>query len=51
LRKFKEEGAEGLADRSPGRPAGVRKVTLAAIEEVRKLAQNPELGAFRVHAV
>ncbi len=28
----------------------MRKVTLAAIEEVRKLAQNPELGAFRVHA-
>ena len=50
LKRFKEEGAEGLAKRTPGRPAGVRKVTLAAIEEVRKLAQNPEIGAFRVHA-
>ena len=50
LKRFKEEGAEGLADRFPGRPAGVRKVTLAAIEEVRKLAQNPQIGAFRVHA-
>ena len=50
LQRFKEEGAEGLAGRSPGRPAGVRKVTLAAIEEVRKLAQNPQIGAFRVHA-
>ena len=50
LGRFKEEGAEGLADKPYGRPAGVRKVTLAAIEEVRKLAQNPELGAFRVHA-
>ena len=25
-------------------------MTLAAIEEVRKLAQNPQIGAFRVHA-
>lgn len=50
LGRFKEKGAEGLADRSPGRPAGVRKVNLAAIEEVRKLAQNPQIGAFRVHA-
>lgn len=26
-------------------------MTIAAIEEVRKLAQNPQIGAFRVHAV
>ena len=25
-------------------------MSLAAIEEVRKLAQNPQIGAFRVHA-
>jgi len=50
LRRFAEEGAEGLGERPRGRPAGVRRVTLAAIEEVRKLARNPELGAFRVHA-
>ena len=50
LKRFEEEGAEGLADGPRGRPAGVRKVTLAAIEEVRKLAQNPQIGAFRVHA-
>lgn len=25
-------------------------MTLAAIEEVRKLAQNPQIGAFRAHA-
>jgi putative transposase len=50
LKRFKEEGAAGLADKPYGRPAGVRKVTLAAIEEVRKLAQNPQIGAFRVHA-
>jgi transposase len=50
LGRFKEEGAAGLADKPYGRPARVRKVTLAAIEEVRKLAQNPQIGAFRVHA-
>jgi hypothetical protein len=50
LGRFEEEGAEGLADKPHGRPAGVRRVTLAAIEEVRKLAQNPQIGAFRVHA-
>ena len=50
LRRFREEGDAGLAYKSPGRPPGVRKVTLAAIEEVRKLAQNPEIGAFRVHS-
>ena len=50
LGRFKEEGAEGLADKPYGRPAGVRKVTLAAIEEVRKLARNPQIGAFRVHS-
>lgn len=50
LERFKEEGATGLADKPHGRPVGVRKVTIAAIEEVRKLAQNPELGAFRVYS-
>src|SRR5215212_3293506 len=50
LRRFGEEGAEGLGERPHGRPAGVRKVDLRAIEEVRKLARNPELGAFRVYA-
>lgn len=50
LERFKAEGAEGLKDKPHGRPAGVRKVTLAAIEEVRKLARNPELGASRVKA-
>jgi len=49
LKRFKEEGAEGLKDKPHGRPAGVRKVTLGAIEEIRKLAQNPQIGAFRVH--
>jgi hypothetical protein len=46
----KEEGIEGLADKPFGRPAGVRKVDIRAIEAVRKLAQNPNIGAFRVQA-
>lgn len=50
LKRFREEGTAGLKDRQRGRPTGVRKVTLAAIEEVRKLAQNPEIGASRVQA-
>ncbi len=40
----------GLEDRPFGRPPGVRKVDFAAVEAIRKLAQNPGLGAFRVHA-
>jgi len=50
LERWKDEGVEGLEDKPFGRPAGVRKVNFAAIEAVRKLAQNPELGAFRVQA-
>src|SRR3712207_4074788 len=50
LERWKERGFEGLADGSPGRPPGVRKADFAAVEAIRKLAQNPGLGAFRVHA-
>jgi putative transposase len=50
LRRWIEEGEEGLEDKPYGRPAGVRKVDLTAIEAVRRLQQNPELGEFRVHA-
>src|SRR5215204_2980732 len=50
LRRWLEEGADGLEDRPRGRPKGVRKVDLGAIDAVRRLQQNPELGAFRVHA-
>ena len=49
-RRFEEEGEEGLRDRSTGRPRGVHKVDLRAMNEVRKLQENQELGAFRVHA-
>jgi putative transposase len=50
LKRWIEEGEEGLEDRPHGRPKGVRKVTLKDIEAVRRLQQNPELGEFRVHA-
>jgi len=50
LRRWIEEGVAGLEDRPKGRPAGVRKVDLRAIEAVRRLQENPNLGAFRVHA-
>jgi len=50
LERWKDAGFEGLADGTPGRPAGVRKVNFAAVEAIRRLAKNPGLGAFRVHA-
>jgi len=50
LRRWVEEGVDGLEDRPHGRPPGVRRVDLKAIEAVRRLQRNPNLGAFRVHA-
>ncbi len=50
LERWKEGGLEGLGDGQPGRPPGVRKADFAAVEAIRKLAQNPGLGAFRIHA-
>ena len=50
LERWKQGGFEGLSDGPPGRPPGVRKADFAAVEAIRRLAQNPGLGAFRVHA-
>ncbi len=50
LRRWIEEGVRGLEPRSRARKDGVRKVDLRAIAEIRKLQENPEIGAFRVHA-
>src|SRR5215216_6428768 len=47
LRKWIAEGVQGLEDKPRG---GVRKVDLRAMNEVRKLQENPELGEFRVQA-
>jgi len=50
LGRWAEEGPEGLEDKPHGRPPGVRKVTLKAMEAIRRFQQNPHLGEFRVHA-
>src|SRR5215203_5587408 len=50
LRRWAEEGPAGLEDRPHGRPPGVRKVTLKAMEAIRRLQENPHLGEFRIHA-
>ncbi len=50
LRKWAEEQFAGIAEhsRAPHQPAS--KTTLKAMHEVKKLAENPELGAYRVSA-
>ncbi|MCC6626974.1 MAG: helix-turn-helix domain-containing protein [Chloroflexi bacterium] len=50
LRRWFAEGVAGLDDKSRVPKAGVRKVDLRAIEAVRHLQENPELGAFRIQA-
>jgi transposase len=50
LRRWKEEGVDGLADKSHANTRPVRKVDLATKQAVYKLQENPELGAFRIHA-
>jgi putative transposase len=50
LGRWIEEGEAGLEDRPPGRPRGVRKMDLATMDFIRRAQENPELGAFRVHA-
>ena len=50
LRRWAEEGSAGLEDRPHGRPPGVSKVTLKAMEAVRRFQENPKLGEFRIHA-
>jgi putative transposase len=50
LRRFIEEGEEGLEDKKRGRRKGVCKVDLKAIDAIRRLQKNPNLGEFRVHA-
>ncbi|MDP8951494.1 MAG: helix-turn-helix domain-containing protein [Actinomycetota bacterium] len=50
LKRWAEEGVEGLEDKPRGRPKGVRKVDLATMNTIRLMQENPKLGAFRVHA-
>jgi putative transposase len=50
LKRWIEEGPAGLEDKKHGRPKGVQKVDLRAMLEVRRMQENPELGAFRMRA-
>jgi transposase len=50
LKRFIEEGEAGLEDKKRGRPKGVSKVDLKAMDAVRRLQKNPDLGEFRIHA-
>jgi len=50
LKRFAQEHFVGLHDKSSAPQSPHRKVDLRAIQEVKKLAGNPELGAFRVSA-
>jgi hypothetical protein len=45
LKRWIEEGEQSLEDKPHGRSSGVRKVDLKAIEAIRRLQQNPHLGA------
>jgi hypothetical protein len=44
------EGVREPGGRIPERPPSVRKADFAALKAIRKLAQNPGLGVFKVHA-
>jgi putative transposase len=50
LKRFIEEGEAGLEDKKRGRPRGAFKVDLKAMDAVRRLQKNPDLGEFRIHA-
>ena len=50
LKRWAEEGPDGLEDKPRGRPPGVRKVTLKAMEAIRRFQENPNLGEYRIHA-
>jgi putative transposase len=46
LRRWIEEGEDGLEDKPHGRPPGIRKVDLKAIDAVRRLcSKTPNLGS------
>src|SRR2546426_519182 len=48
LKKWAEEQFAGIAEHSRAPHQHAHKTTLKAIHEVKKLAENPELGAYRV---
>ena len=50
LKRWIDEGVKGLDDKSKAPKNPKRKVNLDAMNEVRKLQENPELGEWRIHA-
>jgi transposase InsO family protein len=50
LKRFAEEHFAGLHDKSSAPKSPPRKVTLEAMAAVKKLAENQELGAYRMSA-
>jgi transposase len=50
LQRWLAEGVQGLDEKSHAPKHPARKTDLAAINAVRKLQVNPELGEFRIHA-
>ncbi|MFL5586868.1 MAG: helix-turn-helix domain-containing protein [Ktedonobacteraceae bacterium] len=50
LKRWATEGHTGLDDKPPIPHEPARKVSFQDIQEVRRLARNPELGAYRVMA-
>ena len=50
LRRWIDEGLHGLDDKSRAPKHRIHKADLMAINAIRKLQVNPELGEFRVHA-
>jgi transposase len=50
LKRWIEEGVRGLDDKSHAPKHPKRKVDLDAMNEIRKLQENPQLGEWRIHA-
>jgi hypothetical protein len=50
LHRFRGEGFAGLEDKSHANTRPVRKVDMATKLEVKKIQENPEIGAFRIRA-
>ncbi len=49
LKRWVEEQFAGLEDKAHAKSVRVQKVDLRAMSEVKKLQENPELGAYRIH--
>lgn len=49
LKRFAEEQFAGIPDKSHARKK-IRKVDISTIQEIKKLSENPDIGAYRVSA-